>query len=177
MLNVVILPEIFDPIFWPNTYQPCTSTKQVYLYKTMFKNCSITFDPNKISDELIITDIESKKQTVENVAKNTKYFKNYFVYACSIQIKALIINNLKNTFRESYREIYIPDIYTSNPTVFNFFCQGLFEIKITRHIQFTPYVLYKEIFEPQLHNLKIAYDIDNIKEGYSYFINKFKYAY
>ena len=176
MLNVVILPEYFEPIFWPNTFQQCTSVKQTKILNISLENCAITFDPTKLNDELEITDLNKNKQEYHTIAKYSNYMKDYFVYACSIQIKAKTINNLKTIVLHSYREVYIPAIDTINPQIFNFICQDLQEIKITRHIQFTPHTLYKEIFENNLHQNKFIQDKDQINEGFSYYINKFKYA-
>ena len=158
MINVVLLPEIFDAVVWPVITYPTCSIKENSLISYEIDDCVIRFYPGLCVDELSIN--EKKSQ----VSKYLKYFEEYFVYACSVSIEARVIYYNNKVYKGKFRIIYQPlDVWINDvDPLFNLSVKELKSIKICRHIQFIPKLEYKELFLSVLNKVDKS-EIDKYK--------------
>ena len=167
MLNVVLLPEIFKPINFPLINYPTISVKQTYVHYDNLIDGNVKFYPENFIDELSINN-----KTL-NTTKGTKYMKEAYVYACSIQIYAKFVYHDKKGYKNSFRKIHQPDFSwdEEKKTLWEFNVKGLEKIVITRHIQFINKPEYKELFESSVS----LPDPDDIIH-YNHYLSIYNYA-
>jgi hypothetical protein len=148
LLNVVLFPEIFEPLTWPIIFFPTKSVKQKKEIHFLSKNSNVIIYPGKFNSELNVNN------EIYHLLKGEKYMKEKYIYACVIYIQAKRIRWNKNVYDNVLRVIYTPSDNWGEDisSQFNFTCIELQSIKIIRHIQFIPHNIYKELFDTSYSN-------------------------